>query len=212
MDVNTLTPVWVVDTDDNIDSTPALDIEDGEKVVLYTGNTITNRTSSKARASIRRIDALSGEVEWTYEIPDVAYVAKNKDTGVYASPVVGQESISDLVIFTISNDKQPAQVLALNKADGTVKWQTALEGPSISSPVAVYNEDGDAWLVQAEESGKIHLMNAKTGKIVNTLQLEPTEKPDAKIVLEASPAVYGNLMVIGTMGTNAGGVYCIKID
>jgi len=78
--------------------------------------------------------------------------------------------------------------------------------------VAVYNENGDAWLVQAEESGKIHLMNAKTGKIVNSLQLTPVENPDAKIVLEASPAVYGNLMVIGTMGTNAGGVYCIKID
>ena len=116
------------------------------------------------------------------------------------------------MIYTISNDKLPAQVVALNKTSGTVVWQTALEGPSISSPVAVYNENGDAWLVQAEESGKIHLMNAKTGVIVNSLQLTVADKPDAKIVLEASPAVYGNLMVIGTMGKDTSAVYCIKID
>ena len=55
-------------------------------------------------------------------------------------------------------------------------------------------------------------MNASTGAILNTLQLEPVSNPNAKIVLEGSPAVYGNLMVIGTMGSEAGGVYCIKID
>jgi len=103
-------------------------------------------------------------------------------------------------------------VIALNKADGSLVWETVLEGPSISSPVAVYNENGDAWLVQAEQNGKVHLMNARTGAILNSLQLEPVANPDANIVLEASPAVYGNLLVIGTMGGEAGGVYCIKID
>jgi len=86
-----------------------------------------------------------------------------------------------------------------------------LEGPTVSSPVAVYNAEGDAWLVQAEESGKIHLMNASTGDIVNTLQLK-AEYNEAELEIKASPAVYGNLMVIGTTGTKAGGVYCIKID
>ena len=105
----------------------------------------------------------------------------------------------------------PAQVIALSKADGSVKWQTVLEGPSISSPVAVYNEAGDAWLVQAEENGKVHLMNALTGKIVNSLQLTVDDE-EAELMIEASPAVYGNLIVIGTTGKQAGGVYCIKID
>ena len=211
VDVNTLTPVWVVDTDDNIDSTPALDIEDGEKVVLYTGNTITNRTQRSATAAIRRIDALTGKVEWVYEVPDLIYTAK-QDNGCYASPVIGQNSIGDLVIYTVSYGREASHVIALNKADGALVWETVLEGPSISSPVAVYNQEGNAWLVQAEQSGKVHLMNARTGAILSSLQLQPVENPEAKIVLEGSPAVYGNLVVIGTMGSNAGGVYCIKID
>ena len=55
-------------------------------------------------------------------------------------------------------------------------------------------------------------MNARTGAILDSLQLSPIENAEATLVLEASPAVYGNLLVIGTTGANAGGVYCIRID
>lgn len=209
VDVNTLTPVWAVDTEDNIDSTPALDVE-GETVALYTGNTILNRTAKSAVCTIRRLDALTGKTVWVYEVPELTYV-KKQDVGVYASPVVGQGSIRDLVIFTVTNGKSSAKVIALNKADGKVVWETALESGGKSSPVAVYSETGDAWLVQAESNGKIHLMNAKTGKIVDTLQLT-LDDAEAELTIEASPAAYGNLVVIGTTGKKAGGVYCIKID
>ena len=211
MDINTLAPVWAVDTGDNIDSTPALDVEDDSAVALYTGNTITNRAKKTARCEIRRIDALSGKIAWTYELPEEVTYSKKNDVGVFASPVVGQESISDIVIFTVTNAGSPARVIALNKANGDLIWETMLEGPTLSSPVAVYNEAGDAWLIQAEESGKIHLMNALSGKILDTLQLTAAEE-GVTLAIEASPAVYGNLMVIGTTGKNAGGVYCIKID
>ncbi len=212
VDVNTLTSVWAVDTEDNVDSTPALDVEDGTAVALYTGNTIANRTGKTAACTIRRLNALTGETEWTYEAPELIYQSKNAKTGVYASPVVGQESISDRVIFTVSyGNDAPSRVFALEKKTGKVIWETALEGLSISSPVAVYNEAGDAWIVQAEQNGKIHLINASSGKIVNSLQLTASEE-NAELEIEASPAVYGNLMVIGTTGKNAGGVYCIKID
>ena len=115
------------------------------------------------------------------------------------------------MIFTATNDEAGAKVIALNKADGTVVWQTALESAALSSPVAIYNEDGDAWLIQAESNGKIHLMNASDGSILDTLTLTASEE-GAQLLIDASPAVYGNLMVIGTTGKNAGGVYCIKIE
>ncbi|MEG2315421.1 MAG: PQQ-binding-like beta-propeller repeat protein, partial [Clostridia bacterium] len=83
-------------------------------------------------------------------------------------------------------------------------WQSALTASAVSSPVAVYNENGDAWIIQAQSDGSIHLMDGKSGEIVNTLKL------DGEIT--ASPAVYGNLLVIGTTGKDTGAVYCIKID
>jgi hypothetical protein len=75
----------------------------------------------------------------------------------------------------------------------------------------VYNENGDAWILQAEQSGLIHLMNARTGEVLDSLQLT-ADDAEAVLEIKASPAVYGNLMLIGTTGTKAGGVYCIKID
>ena len=147
-----------MDTGDSIESTPALDVEEGDVVAIYTANNILNGGKNGV-CTIRRLDALTGAQVWAYEVPDLAYASK-RDIGVFASPVVGQGAIRDLVIFTATNDEAGAKVIALNKADGTVVWQTALESAALSSPVAIYNEDGDAWLIQAESNGKIHLMNA----------------------------------------------------
>ena len=210
VDLNTLSPIWAVDLADNLDATPALDVsEDGTGVALYIGNTILNKT--KGVCTICRIDALSGKTVWTYEVPELKY-AKGQSIGCYASPVIGQNAISDLVIFTVTKGKEGAEVIALNKESGSVVWQTALESEGISSPVAVYNEAGDAWILQAESNGNIHLMDAQTGKILDTLLLEPIENPEGALSITASPAVYGDLMLIGTTGKDAGGVYCIKIQ
>ena len=208
VDINTMTPVWAVNTGDNVDATPALDIEDGQNVVLYTANTLMNQGRAGV-CTIRRLNALTGEQDWAYEVPELAYTTEY-DIGCYASPLVGQESISDLVIFTVSKGAGGAAVVALNKQSGSVAWQTALSATTVSSPVAVYNKNGDAWIIQAQSNGNVHLMDAKTGKIVDTLALANAEGEAVEI--EGSPAVYGNLMVIGTTGKDKGGVYCVKID
>ena len=203
VDVNTLKPVWALNLKDNLDATPALDVN-GEAASLYIGNTLT----AKGTCAIYRVNALTGEIEWMHELPELVY-QKKTDVGCYASPVVGQKNLSDVVIFTVTTGSS-AQVMALNKQNGSVVWQTNLESPSVSSPVAVYNENGDAWIVQAEQSGKIHLMDGKTGAILDTLTLT-AETEGAELQIKASPAVYGNLLIIGTTGKEAGGVYCIEI-
>lgn len=210
VDVNTLTPVWAVKTDDNIDSTPALDVAQDGTVALYTGNTVLNQ-GRNGIATIRRFDALTGEQVWAYEVPNVANNTE-KVRGCYASPVIGANSISDRVIYTVSLGTNGSLVVALDKDTGAVKWETTLENATISSPVAVYNEAGDAWLVQAEANGTVHLMDAQTGRILNTLTLTDPEGGDNAVVIEASPAVYGNLIVLGTTGRNTSGVYCLRIQ
>ena len=136
-------------------------------------------------------------------MPECTYHAEY-ELGLEASPVVGQESISDLVIFTVACGKNGSVVIALNKDDGTVAWQTPLAANAISSPVAVYNEAGKAWLVQAEMDGNLHLMDAMTGEVLSTVTVDGT--------LEASPAVYGDMLVIGATGRGKGAVYCFRIE
>jgi outer membrane protein assembly factor BamB len=202
VDINTLNPVWAADTGDNVDATVALDMEDESTVALYTGNTIKNQGRSGV-CTLRRYDALTGKQTWAYQVPGFAYT-NEAEVGLEASPVVGQNSVSDLVFFTVTNGVSGSTVYALKKDTGAVAWSQALATSTLSSPVAVYNLLGDAWLIQAESDGKLHLMDAKTGKILNTLQLEGG--------VESSPAVYRDVLVIATTGTDTSYIYGIKLE
>ena len=100
-------------------------------------------------------------------------------------------------------------ITLINELSSSVMLYTA---NTRTMSVAIYNEDGDAWLIQAESNGKIHLMDATNGSILDTLTLTSGEGEESTLAIEGSPAVYGNLMIIGTTGKDAGGVYCIKIE
>ncbi len=202
VDSDTMETVWAMDTGDNTDAAIALDMDGADGVSLYTGNTNYTRLAKKKNVSIRRVDALTGETQWTYEIK-CDQDSKNQLSGCKASPVIGQNEIADLVIFTVNRvDKGGSRTIALRKADGSVAWTHNMEADSISSPVAVYNEAGDAWIIQADQEGSLYLLDGKTGKVRNTLNLDGE--------IEGSPAVYKDILVIGTCGKNAQ-MYGIKL-
>ena len=203
VNMNTLSTVWAVKTGDDIEATPALDLEeDGETLALYTANTIKSQ-GRRGVSTIRRYNARTGKLVWEYEIPELVFASKFK-IGCVASPVVGEYSIGDMVIFTATNGAEGSLVIALNKANGSVVWTRQLESETYSSPVAIYNEEGEAWIIQAESNGNVHLLSGKTGEIRNTLTLEGT--------IEASPAVYKNILVIGTTGKDQGAIYGIQLQ
>ncbi|MEA4929406.1 MAG: hypothetical protein VB104_12120 [Candidatus Limiplasma sp.] len=201
VDVNTLSPVWAVDTGDNVDATVALDMENETTLSLYTANTLMNQGRSGV-CTVRKLDALSGKELWAYQVPDLVYTTEF-EIGCYASPVVGQNAVKDLVFFTATNGSKGSTLFALDKATGSLKWSFPMTSASVSSPVAVYNAAGDAWLVQAESAGKLHLLEAKTGAERTSLQLEGN--------VEGSPAVYRDVLVIGTTGANSN-IYGIKLE
>ena len=202
VDTNTMTTVWAVKTGDSVKAAVALDFDEDGTLWVYTANTLNNR--SKGTCDIRRYNAMTGEEGWTYSIDVRKYASKDGTAGAMASPVIGQNDIDDLVIFTLSYLKEtddftlkgegsgPAMgaIIAFSKADGSVVWARRLDDYCHSSPVAVYNEDGESWIVQATSTGNMHLLRGTTGELVYTLEL------GGKI--EASPAVYGNTLVIGT--------------
>ena len=99
---------------------------------------------------------------------------------------------------------QEGVLVALNKQTGKVVWAKSLGGYCYSSPVAVYNENGKGWIIQATSDGVLMLLDGLTGETINTLQLNGT--------IEASPAVYQNMLVIGTTGKGTSFLYGVKID
>ena len=67
-----------------------------------------------------------------------------------------------------------------------------------SSPVAVYDDQQRAYLIQCDSVGNMFLIDGATGSVLDSVFF------DANI--EATPAVFGNTVVVGTRGQEICGV------
>ena len=67
-----------------------------------------------------------------------------------------------------------------------------------SSPVCVYDESGKGYVINGDFNGDLHLVDGLTGECLDSINLGSN--------IEASPAVYGNRLVVGTRGQLIWGV------
>ena len=212
VDTNTLTVAWAVSLGDAVESTPALDWHGENGLDLYAATELSARKSGDAE--VRCFDALTGEERWTAAF-GVKKDTKNKTvSGFRASPVVGQNALSEYVYYTVNNlseegrerlgVSESAALIALRKDDGSTVWARGLAGCAYSSPVAVYDENGNGAVIQCCGDGSVLLMDGETGEVRDTLQIDGT--------IEASPAVYDGMMVIGTTEKNKNNIYGIQIQ
>ena len=202
VDSDTMKSVWAVDAGDNTDAVVALDMDDDGGVSLYTGNTAYNRLGSKNPVTIRRLNALTGQEIWHYEIK--CDFDKNQLSGCKASPVIGQNAIGNLVIFTVNKvEGGGSKVVALDKQTGQTVWTYALADEAISSPVAVYDKNGEAWIIQGDEGGNLTMLYGRTGEKRSSINLGGA--------IQGSPAVYKDSLVVGTCSKNNANMYCVKI-
>lgn len=200
LDLSTLTPVWMHFMEDDCDATLGLE-EENEKIMLYAASEV-DRRKEKSPAFIRKIDGITGEMIWEYKI-DCFYDA-NVNGGILSSPIIGKNEIKDLVIYNIAKTGKNAltgKMVALYKQSGEIAWEKDLDIYSWSSPVAIYDENGKANIIFCDAHGRIHLIDGKTGETKTTLLTGGGN-------VEGSPAIYNDIMVIGTRGQK---IYGIKI-
>ena len=201
VDVNTMQPVWAMDLGESMMCTPALETDDDGNVYLYTG-TALSRTERSAQVRLLKIDALTGEILWECQSAIKGkYASKSAAAGSYAglmaSPLVGEGDINDLVIFNVNrvelDDKSVcAVVYALDKETGEEVWSQPLDVESMSSPIALYQKDGKSYIVMGDDGGTLRLMDGFSGSTISALSLGSA--------IQASPAAYGNQIVVGTTG------------
>ena len=198
--MNTMSVIWAQDVADDTNGSPVFSLEDGTPY-LYLGTSLhwtASRRLKLADAPIFKINAITGEYEWihSYFCNTVAGVSG----GVQATCALGQGSIEDLVIFPVARTPwvRSGLLVALDKKTGQEVWRYKMRGYSWSSPVALYAEDGTAYLVQGDSLGTLHLLDARTGTLVDKIALGAN--------IEASPAVFGNTIVVGTRGMKIFGI------
>lgn len=201
IDINEMKPVWIRNITDDTDSTVVLE-EDEDGVFLYTGCEV-DKQGKKGNSYLRKIDALSGVLIW--EIPyacDTILGDRPNNGGLLATPVVGKYNLDNLVIFNIARCEgfSSGLVVALDKKTGTEIWRINLTNYSWSSPVAVYTEEGTGYIILCDSAGNMFLLEGTTGNVLDKINLGAN--------VEGSPAIFENMIVVGTRGQR---IYGIKI-
>ncbi|MBQ9189831.1 MAG: PQQ-like beta-propeller repeat protein, partial [Clostridia bacterium] len=195
IDINTFKCVWIADTWDDTNASPVLDVISEEEAYLYVGTSLhfTKDGSSNGVAPLFKVNAMTGKVEWQYGL--TVTTVSGVSGGIQATAVVGEGNLKDLVFVPVARygNKDAGVLVALDKATGSVVWQFTMDKYSWSSPAVVYTADGTGYIIQADSGGNIFLFDGLSGKLLNTIA--PT-----KSNFEASPAVFGNMLILGCRG------------
>ena len=203
IDINTMELVWAQDTLDDSNSSPLFDWgEDGNGYIYTAPSLHWTQDNHHGDIPIFKINAQTGEIVWTHVYDCVTY--DGCSGGVQSSPLLGKvgTDIEDLIIYSVGRTPGPWEgfLVALDKETGEVVWEISSGNYTWSSPVALYTEDGRSYLFLANASGVCRLIEGSTGEVLQTLSLKQT--------VEASPVVYGNMVILGTRE----GVFGIRVD
>ena len=143
-----------------------------------------------------RVNADTMEVDWgiQYDLDENnPYVG-----GTIASPVIGQEGLADLVYFTLTGLAEEvwtdeakgneAALMARDKENGDLRWALPMKARAVSSPVAVYTEEGRGYLIQIDCDGTLYAADGLTGELLYSCELGGE--------VTTSPAVYRNILAV----------------
>lgn len=199
IDLRTMAPLWRFEAGDDTDATLALEVED-DVPRLYTGTEV-DKTGPRGRSWLRRLNGLTGAVEW--ERPYAcqgALVPRKVDAGLFGTPAPGFGEVANVVFFVLARCPGPANglVLALDKRTGDEAWRVELPKYSWSSPTLLTTPAGRVYLLLGGIGGHLRLLEATTGREVAALKLVGD--------IEASPAVFEGRAVLGTRANRIYGV------
>ena len=206
IDLDSMQLVWAQDTKDDSNSTPVFQWdENGETGYIYTAPSLhwTANSSSEGKISIYKINAKTGEIVW--EVPYDCNTVSGVSGGVQSTPLLGKEGtdIEGLIIYSIARtpNSYNGVMVALDTETGEKVWEMPMDNYTWSSPTAVYTDSGKAYVVICDSIGNLFLVNGTDGKVLSSTNLGSN--------VEASPAVFGNTIVVGTRGQK---IYAIKVE
>jgi len=194
IDLNTMQLVWAQDTKDDSNATPVYEAISDTEGYLYTAPSLhwTADGNGQGPVSLYKLNAANGEIVW--EVPYKVHTVSGVSGGVQASPLLGRKgtSLENTVVYSISRtpDVDSGLLVALDTANGAERWRLSLRHYAWSSPVAVYDANGQAYILLGDSAGNLVLVDGATGEVADRLSVGT--------MIEATPAVYNNRLVIGT--------------
>lgn len=190
LDLNTLELDWVQDTLDDTNCSPVLSIENGHPYIyVSTSFHYGWRSWTTATVPIWKIDAENGEIVW--QVDYTCYTESGVSGGVQSTAAIGRDGLAGRIYVTIAKtDTSNNGILAcIDTESGDILWEKK-SYYTWSSPVLVYNEDGSGYVAYCTYGSSLYLLDGLTGETLSSF--------DLKGGVEASPAVYNDMLVVGT--------------
>ena len=193
LDLNTFELAWVKDVLDDTNCSPVLELEDGHPYVYISTSFHPGwraSAGSSATVPIWKIDAETGQTVWQTDYE--CYTRTDVSGGVQATAAPGRDELGDLVFVPVamSPERNSGTLAALSKETGEAVWEFHTRAYSWSSPVCVFDQTGKGYIVYCTSDGNMYLLDGLTGEELDCINLGG--------LIEASPAVYGSTVVIGT--------------
>lgn len=191
--LDTMKPVWVYFIGDDTDSTPMVSVEDGVPYV-YTGS----EQDRGANGTVRyvKLNGLNGKPVWEKEVAAKRfdYEKKHFDGGFYASTLNGLGNCSDLLFVNCVKNLsgQNGTFMAIDRKTGETVYELPLKRYAWSSPVGFLNENNEMYVLTADCSGNMYLIDGRKGEIITVKAVGAN--------FESSPVVAGNTAVVGSRG------------
>ncbi len=224
IDLNKLTLQYAVNIGGDGDASVVIE-EDGTAGTIYL-YTVSQTTTASATLPegygycyVTKLDGLTGQTVWQQE--QVVYVGDGtQKSGGRATPHVGKGAISDLLICAFYGAGIPmtdgagqisynygGRLVAFDRHSGGVVWEVSQLGTAdyVSSPLVIYSERGDAYLIACDRAGNVKLYDAAKGG--NTL----CETVSLGARIDATPVAFGNYIIVGTTGKLDGKAAAAKI-
>ena len=100
------------------------------------------------------------------------------------------------------------RIVAYDKATGNIIWSIEQTNDYWASPVVVYDAQGKAYLIQCDRGGYVTMYDASSGIMLKSIDIGSR--------IDSTPAVFNNLLVVGTRGKGGSGkgpqIVCLKIS
>ena len=193
LNLNTLELAWVRDILDDTNCSPVLELEDGHPY-LYISTSFhadwRSPADSAATVPIWKIDGATGETVW--QVDYVCRTMADVSGGVQGTAALGKFDLSDIVYVPVARTPTGyAGVLAaISKRTGETIWEFSAGYYSWSSPVCFYDQNEKGYVIYCTADGNVFLLDGLSGESLDSIYLGG--------LLEASPVVYENTLVIGT--------------
>ena len=201
LNLDTLELVWVQDILDDANCTPVLEIEDGHPYLyISTSYHLGWRSYSTANVPVWKIDAVTGEIVWQTDFS--CYSVSGLSGGSQGSIASGKGELGGLIFVSMARypTSEGGTLMALSKSDGSVVWELPTQVYSWSTPTLVYDQDGHGYVIYCTLGQYMYLLDGLTGEQLDAMNCGGK--------FEASPAVYGNRIVVGHRN---GAIYGVEL-